>query len=98
MKKKCESFHRFNEDNKLHCEDGPAVQYSNGDRYWFLNGVRLSEAEWMRKTGRSWSREKLLEKMKAGLELLDDDVLAEHASQILKREIVVNYGDDFLVR
>jgi len=29
--------------DKLHREDGPAVEYSNGDKFFYLNGQRLSE-------------------------------------------------------
>jgi len=25
--------------NKLHREDGPAVEYANGDKYWYVNGI-----------------------------------------------------------
>lgn len=28
----------------LHREYGAAVQYSNGDKEWFLNGIRFSES------------------------------------------------------
>jgi hypothetical protein len=27
-----------NEKGELHCEDGPAVEYANGDKDWYLNG------------------------------------------------------------
>ena len=30
-------------DNKLHREDGPAVERADGDKAWFLNGKKLSE-------------------------------------------------------
>jgi len=26
----------FNEDNQLHREDGPAIEYPNGDKHWFM--------------------------------------------------------------
>ncbi len=25
-------------DGKLHREDGPAIEWSNGDKFWYLNG------------------------------------------------------------
>ena len=28
----------FDGDGKLHREDGPAIEYSNGDRAWYLGG------------------------------------------------------------
>ena len=28
----------YNEQGKLHCEHGPAVEFTNGDKYWFQNG------------------------------------------------------------
>jgi hypothetical protein len=30
---------------KLHREDGPSVEYANGDNEWYLNGKRISEEE-----------------------------------------------------
>jgi len=32
-------FYHFN--NKFHREDGPAVEYVSGDKYWFLDGEQL---------------------------------------------------------
>ena len=28
----------FNLNGEHHREDGPAVEYTNGDKYWFING------------------------------------------------------------
>ena len=30
-------------NNQLHREDGPALEYSNGDKYWYINGQRHRE-------------------------------------------------------
>ena len=30
-------------NNKLHREDGPAVEYANGTKYWYLNGEHHRE-------------------------------------------------------
>jgi hypothetical protein len=27
----------YNEDNKLHREDGPAIEYTDGSKYWYIN-------------------------------------------------------------
>lgn len=29
----------YNSANKLHRDDGPAVEWSNGDKYWYQNGL-----------------------------------------------------------
>ena len=29
--------------NELHREDGPAVEYADGDKYWYINGKRHRE-------------------------------------------------------
>lgn len=29
----------------LHCTDGPAVTFSTGEKWWYLNGVEMSEHE-----------------------------------------------------
>lgn len=34
-----------NSDDKLHREDGPAAEGSDGTREWYLDGKRLSEEE-----------------------------------------------------
>jgi hypothetical protein len=33
---------------KLHREDGPAVEYVNSTKEWYLNGVELTEQEFNR--------------------------------------------------
>jgi hypothetical protein len=30
----------YYKNNKFHREDGPAVEFSNGSRYWYINGIR----------------------------------------------------------
>jgi hypothetical protein len=37
-------------DGKLHREDGPAVEYADGDISWYLNGGKLYEAEFLKRT------------------------------------------------
>jgi len=36
-------------DGKLHREDGPAVDYISGYKYWYLNGIEVTEEEVMGK-------------------------------------------------
>jgi len=33
-------------NDKLHCEHGPAVECADGTKFWLLNGVEYTEAEW----------------------------------------------------
>lgn len=43
-----------NADGELHREDGPAVEYADGGREWWVNGEELTEtehAELSRQTG-----------------------------------------------
>jgi hypothetical protein len=35
--------HVYRKDSLLHREDGPAVEYSNGSKCWYLNGLRHRE-------------------------------------------------------
>ena len=30
----------YNLEGKLHRTDGPAIEYANGDKYWYINGQR----------------------------------------------------------
>ena len=32
------SIYWYNNNNRLHREDGPAIEYANGNKYWYLNG------------------------------------------------------------
>ena len=32
-----------NSNGEVHREDGPAIEYSNGTKYWYLNGKRHRE-------------------------------------------------------
>ena len=36
----------YNEVGELHREDGPAVEYSDGDHLWWLNGREYTEEEY----------------------------------------------------
>jgi hypothetical protein len=33
----------YNANNKLHREDGPAVEWANGDKFWYINDKRHRE-------------------------------------------------------
>ena len=33
-------------NGKLHREDGPAIEWANGDKYWLLNGKYYAEEEY----------------------------------------------------
>jgi len=35
-------------DGKKHRDDGPAVEYGNGYKYWYLNGKEYSEEEYLK--------------------------------------------------
>jgi glucan-binding YG repeat protein len=36
----------LNEDGQMHCEHGPAVEWSNGSKWYYLNDQCLSRADW----------------------------------------------------
>lgn len=35
--------YRYFKNNKLHREDGPAIEWNDGDRWWFYNGLKHRE-------------------------------------------------------
>lgn len=35
-----------NEKGELHREDGPAVEWVNGGKSWYINGEKLTEEQW----------------------------------------------------
>ncbi len=37
-------------NNKLHRSDGPAVEFKDGDKEWILDGVNLTEEEYLQVT------------------------------------------------
>jgi hypothetical protein len=37
---------RFDDQNRLHCEDGPAIEYQDGTMVFAWHGVRLSRDKW----------------------------------------------------
>jgi hypothetical protein len=37
-------------NDQLHREDGPAVEWHDGYKYWFLNGKELTEKEFLEAT------------------------------------------------
>jgi hypothetical protein len=40
------------EMNIFHREDGPAVEWSDGEKCWWLNGENLSEEEFLKRTAK----------------------------------------------
>ena len=48
----------YNEDGQLHREDGPAIEWANGDKSWWLNGQLHREdgpaIEWADGTKKWW--------------------------------------------
>ena len=47
------------QNGKLHRLDGPAVEYADGRKEWYLEGVRLSESEFITRTTRDTANKKL---------------------------------------
>jgi hypothetical protein len=39
----------YNENDQLHREDGPAIEYSDGFKYWYLDGLKLTEEEFLKR-------------------------------------------------
>ena len=37
-------------NGQLHREDGPALEWANGDKWWCLNGIKLDEKEFNTRT------------------------------------------------
>ena len=37
-------------NDKLHRTDGPAVENSIGDKRWYINGIKLSEEDYLKRT------------------------------------------------
>ena len=38
------------QNDRLHRLDGPAVEWTDGDKQWYLNGIELTEREFLAKT------------------------------------------------
>jgi hypothetical protein len=39
-------------NGKLHREDGPAIEWNDGSKAWYLNGEKLTEQEFLKRTGK----------------------------------------------
>ena len=39
----CNMSIRYYKNDNLHREDGPAIEYPNGEKYWFINGLSHRE-------------------------------------------------------
>ena len=44
-------------NDKLHCEHGPAVESADGTKFWFLNGVEYTEANWRKQLKADWRKQ-----------------------------------------
>ena len=40
----------YNEQGQRHNEHGPAIEWANGTKWWYLNGQQLTEAEFNART------------------------------------------------
>ena len=40
----------YNTAGQLHRTDGPAIEWADGDKWWFLNGKRITQEEHLRRT------------------------------------------------
>ncbi len=45
-------YHKDKEMTILHREDGPAVEWTNGVKYWYLNDVSYTEEEFKKRTAK----------------------------------------------
>ena len=48
-------------NDKLHREDGPAVEYADGTKCWYLNGKEVTEEEHKRLTSKATCEGKVVE-------------------------------------
>jgi hypothetical protein len=46
------SYYKDKKMNTLHREDGPACEWSNGYKAWYINGFNLTEQEFKMKTAK----------------------------------------------
>ena len=47
--------------DKLHREDGPAIEYADGDKEWWLNNVKYTEIEYLNKIKTKTCENKIVE-------------------------------------
>lgn len=40
----------YNEEGQYHREDGPAIEWADGSKFWYLNGQRLTKKEFNQRT------------------------------------------------
>jgi len=67
----------FNKDGQAHCEHGAAVENDNGDKWYYLNGVCLSKAQWEKQMKKPSVTEEEVEK--ARVHYYDTQAAAEAA-------------------
>ena len=41
---------RWRQQDKYHRLDGPAIERANGEKYWYIEGVRYFETQFLKKT------------------------------------------------
>ena len=48
-----------NNEGQVHREDGPAVEYANGEKRWYINGQELTEQEFLSRNKKEFSMEEV---------------------------------------
>jgi len=88
-------------DDKLHREDGPAIEIVNGDKYWFLNGKfhredgpaieYASGNKFWYLNGKELTEEKFLQRTKKHTIIIDgqDILISEESFQNLKNFLLL---------
>ena len=60
-------------DDKLHREDGPAVERSDGYKAWYLNGKELTEQEFLKRTGKTNKNQEVIDCLRKMLDCLEGE-------------------------
>jgi len=51
----------FNKTGQYHREDGPACEYADGSKFWYINGKHLTKAKFLARTRKAECDGKVVE-------------------------------------
>ena len=68
-----------------HREDGPAIEWDNGDRWWYLNNEKISFSEWLEKTKSKLKKEDIIRFLLLMVKQGNGKDAAEYIDELIKK-------------
>jgi hypothetical protein len=89
----------WHRNDKLHREDGPAIEWSDGYKEWWIDGAKLTEEEFLKRTKKEEPKKEQEEenmslKITKNVKMKDSSFIRSSHYNIDKKELTVQFKDN----